>query len=216
MNFKAIAILIVVLTFLTTAYFYPLLPATIVSHFGLNGQANGYASKDSLFLIMPTLILAIFALFLVLPEIDPLKKNYKAFQNEYNLLMVLIAGFLYYVFLTIIAYNLGFVYLGYKELFSPALGVLFFYLGVIIEKAKQNWFVGIRTPWTLSSKKVWDKTHKVCGKLFKIVGVIALLGVFDQIFLAISIALLILTAIFSVVYSYAEFQKEKTKKKSKK
>ncbi|MGQ9811085.1 MAG: SdpI family protein [bacterium] len=50
------------------------------------------------------------------------------------------------------------------------IGLLCFYIGILLKNAKRNWFIGIRTPWTVSSEKVWDETHKIAGKLFKIAG----------------------------------------------
>ena len=60
----------------------------------------------------------------------------------------------------------------------PAFAVLLFYIGILIKHAKRNWFIGIRTPWTLSSDKVWDKTHALGGKLFQVSAVITLGGIF--------------------------------------
>jgi uncharacterized membrane protein len=92
---------------------------------------------------------------------------------------------------------------------SPALAILFYYSGILIENAKMNWFIGIRTPWTLSSDKVWDKTHKIGGKLFKIAGVINLLAIFYQNYTIFFIVVpVIIVSIYTVVYSYFEYQKE--------
>jgi uncharacterized membrane protein len=87
---------------------------------------------------------------------------------------------------------------------------LFFYCGVLCERAKRNWFIGIRTPWTLSSDRVWEKTHRVGGKLFKIAGVIALIGAMFQryaVFLVIVPAIAV--AVFTIVYSLVIYQREK-------
>jgi uncharacterized membrane protein len=87
---------------------------------------------------------------------------------------------------------------------------LFYYLGILVENAKQNWFIGIRTPWTLSSEKVWNKTHKIGGKLFKVAGLIAFAGILFQDY-AIYFVLVpvILIAVYLVIYSYFEYQKSK-------
>lgn len=72
-----------------------------------------------------------------------------------------------------------------------------------------NWFIGIRTPWTLSNEKVWDKTHKVGGKMFKIAGVIALFGFFFRNYaLFLTLVPVIFIVIYTFVYSYNEYQKE--------
>ena len=94
-------------------------------------------------------------------------------------------------------------------LLSPAFAILFYYSGVLIENAKMNYFIGIRTPWTLSSEKVWDKTHKIGGKLFKIAGIIAIAGMLFQSYAIFFILVpMLLAAIYSVVFSYIEYQKE--------
>jgi len=72
------------------------------------------------------------------------------------------------------------------QMMVPALGILFYYCGILIENAKRNWFIGIRTPWTLSNEKVWERTHKIGGKLFKIAGLIAFLWYFFLIMFSIS------------------------------
>ncbi len=78
-----------------------------------------------------------------------------------------------------------------------------------MEKAKRNWFIGIRTPWTLNSDAVWDKTHRIGGRLFKAAGIVALLGVFfpNHAILLILVPA-ILVASFTIIYSYFEYQRE--------
>lgn len=95
------------------------------------------------------------------------------------------------------------------QLLVPAFAALFYYCGVLTEQAKRNWFIGIRTPWTLSSERVWEKTHKICGKLFKIAGVIALVGIlFQRSALFFILAPVILVAAHTIIYSYIEYLKE--------
>jgi uncharacterized membrane protein len=166
--------------------------------------------KGSGTFLIPILMLVLLMLLSYLPRLDPLKKNYQAFMKEYNMMMALICGFLYYIFILMIASNLGYSF-DFGQFLSPAFGILFLFLGHIMQKAKQNWFVGIRTPWTLSSEKVWDKTHRIAGSLFKAAGIVAILGLFLPVLFIASVALLIATAIFSIVYSYLEFRKEMVK-----
>jgi uncharacterized membrane protein len=88
-------------------------------------------------------------------------------------------------------------------------GLLFIGAGILCENAKRNWFIGIRTPWTLSSEQVWDKTHRLGGKLFKIAGVIAVVGIFSQSYAVFFVLVpVLLVAAYTIVYSYFEYQKE--------
>jgi uncharacterized membrane protein len=150
-----------------------------------------------------------FLLFIFIPRIDPLKSNIQQFRKHYDGFVVLIMVFLFYLYLLTIFWNSGYIF-NMTVFLSPALAILFYYSGVLIENAKRNWFIGIRTPWTMSSDKVWDKTHKIGGKLFKIAGVIALFAIFFERFAIIIIIVpVILTSIYTFVYSYFEYQKEK-------
>jgi uncharacterized membrane protein len=105
---------------------------------------------------------------------------------------VILIGFLFYLYLLMILWNIGMRF-QMPQLLAPAFGILFYYAGVLTEKAKRNWFIGIRTPWTLSSEEVWERTHRIGGKLFKIAGVITLLGIvlpgYLMLFIFISVAL---------------------------
>lgn len=116
------------------------------------------------------------------------------------------------IYAHVILWNRG-VEISPNVIFPIGLGLLFFYIGVLCENAKRNWFIGIRTPWTLSSEVVWGKTHKFAGKLFKIAGAVALTGVFFGryafLFILIPVALI---SVYTIIYSYIEFQRE-TKEK---
>jgi len=93
----------------------------------------------------------------------------------------------------------------------PAIGFLFIYIGLILKHLKQNWFIGIRTPWSLSNEKVWNKTHKLGSKLFVISGIITLAGIlFPPTFMILFILVPILaSSIWLIVYSYLIYRKEK-------
>jgi len=117
--------------------------------------------------------------------------------------------FLLYIYLLTLFWSLGYRF-DMGRLMAPALAILFYYCGVLTEHAKKNWFIGIRTPWTLSSDYVWEKTHQIGGKLFKIAGAIAILGVFFPRF---SFHFILIPAIFAgiytMAYSYFAYRKEK-------
>ncbi|MFH0869643.1 MAG: SdpI family protein [archaeon] len=111
-----------------------------------------------------------------------------------------------------IAWNLGYMF-SMTLLLVPALAALFFCAGVLISKAKRNWFIGIRTPWTLSSDAVWDKTHELGGKLFKLSGILALAGMlFGDYAFWFVLAPVLAFSLFLVYYSYRLFNEEKEEK----
>jgi len=184
-----------------------MMPETIASHWNAEGQVNGYMPKTIGVFLMPIISLALALLFMIIPMIDPLKANIEKFRKHYDRFIALILLFLLAVQMQVILWNTG-TPISPNMTFPVGLGILFFYTGVLCENAKRNWFIGIRTPWTLSNDLVWDKTHKIGAKLFKISGIIAIFGVFFQsqaIFF--SIIPVIFASIFTVIYSYVEYRK---------
>jgi len=125
--------------------------------------------------------------------------------------VVLFLLFMFYIYLISVVWNLG-VRFSFIQFLVPALSVLFYFCGVLIGKTKRNWFIGIRTPWTLSSDRVWDKTHALGRKLFKVAAVINLLGIFFPRYVIWFVLLpLVLLSVYLVFYSYCEFRKENHK-----
>lgn len=199
---------IIVVSSLIGMYFYPRMPGAIASHWNIGGEVDGYMSKFWGLFLMPLISLCLLLLFVLIPKIDPLRANIEKFRNYYDGFIVLMIVFLFYVYLLTIFWNVGLRF-NMIQLLAPAFGILFYYCGILIENAKRNWFIGIRTPWTLSSDKVWERTHKIGGRLFKITGVVGLLGVLfhDYAMLFILMPVILITA-YTVLYSYFEYQKE--------
>lgn len=205
---RIVIIGIIILSFLVGFYFYPQMPERVASHWNAQGEVDGYMPKSWGLFFMPLLLVGLFLLFLLIPKIDPLKENIKKFRKYFDGFIVLLMLFLFYIYLLTIFWNIGFRF-NMGQLMIPALGILFYYCGILIENAKRNWFIGIRTPWTLSSETVWDKTHKIGGRLFKIAGVIALFGIFfpKQSILFVIVPVLLVT-VYTLIYSYFAYQKE--------
>jgi len=203
-----VIIVLILISFGLGAYFFPQMPNKMASHWNIKGEANGYMSKFWGLFLMPIILLGLFLLFILIPKIDPLKENIAKFRKYFDGFIVLIMVFLFYIYLLSIAWNLGKRF-DMGQMMVPALGILFYYCGILTENAKRNWFIGIRTPWTLSSESVWDKTHKIGGKLFKIAGLIAFLGIFfpNYAFYFILVPVL-LAAFYTITYSYFDYQKE--------
>ena len=108
-------------------------------------------------------------------KIDPLKRNVQRFEKFYHYFIFVFTLFLFYMHIISILFNLG-MDINISYFMIPAFTALVYFLGFLTEKAKRNWFIGIKTPWTLSSDKVWDKTHRLGGLLIKSSAAIALFG----------------------------------------
>jgi len=200
---------IVLFSFVLGIWLYPQMPEKMASHWNSRGEVDGYFSKFWGLFLMPIISFVLFLLFILIPQIDPLKANIEKFRKYFDIFIILIILFLFYLYLLTIFWNFGNRF-SMNQVLPPAFGVLFFYCGILIEKAKRNWSIGIKTPWTLSSETVWNKTHRLGGKLFKIAGIIAFLGtVFPSGAFFFVLSPIIASSIYLIFYSYLEYQKEK-------
>lgn len=188
-------------------YLYPQLPERVASHWNAKGEVNGYMGRFWGVFLFPIILTGLLVLFMLIPRIDPLRENIEGFRSYYDGFIVLISLFLFYIFLLTLFWNMGRRF-NMTLVLVPAVGVLYYYLGIMLENAKQNWFIGIRTPWTLSSEVVWNKTHKLGAKLFKAAGALAFLGLLNQSYAVyFMVGPILVASIYTIVYSYREYSK---------
>ena len=188
-------------------YFYPFMPEKMASHWNAEGKVNGYMPKNVALFLIPLVILFLSLLFIAIPKVDPMKSNIKSFKKYYDGFVILFLIFMLSLHIQIILWNTG-LKIPFNLFIPLWVAILFFYVGILLENAQQNWFIGIRTPWTLSNEKVWNKTHRLGGKLFKIAAFIALAGIFFPKYAIWFILLPALAFAFCLIaYSYFEYQK---------
>ena len=191
---------------------YQSLPETMVTHWGLYGNPDGYMNKFWGVAMFPLINLAMLLLYWWVPMAEPKKENLKLFRGEYDKLMLWIFGFLNYVFVLSLLFNLGFD-LNIGKLIMPAMGLMFVGIGDILPKLKQNFMVGIKTPWTLSSETVWKKTHLWGGRLFVGAGVMTIFSVLLPVnwgFL-VPIGSILLASFMMMIYSFGIYRFEEKK-----
>lgn len=199
---------IIILSLLLSAAFYAQLPQMVASHWDAQGEVDGYMSKFWGLFLMPLLLVALAILFAFIPRIDPLRENIEQFRRYYDGFIIVFYVFMFAIHLQILLWNLG-IHISPNVLLPVGLGLLVYYCGILCENAKRNWFIGIRTPWTLSNQTVWDKTHKIGGKLFKIAGIVALIGIFFQRYALYFILVpIFVVSCYTVIYSYVAYRKE--------
>ncbi len=204
-----LSIIIILISVIAGVLVYDQMPDQMASHWGTNDQVDGYMGRFWGVFMMPLLSLGMLGLFLVIPNLDPLKENIAEFREAFNLFILIIMFFFIYIWGLTIFWNLGFTSFNMSIAILPPMGLLFFFIGYMLRKAKRNWFIGIRTPWTLSSDAVWDEIHRLGATLFMASGVLAMLGGFFGEYAVWFILVPVLgTSLFLVVYSYILYQRE--------
>lgn len=186
------------------------LPEQMASHWNTNDEVDGYISKFWGVFLMPLITLGMFGLFITLPNMDPLKANIASFRGAFNLFIVLITVFMLYIHGLTLAWSLGYQSFKMSTAMLPFMGLLFMFIGYLLRQAKRNFFIGIRTPWTLSSDTVWDKTHQLGSVLFMVSGALAFFGSFFGGMIAFWLLFIPLmgSTLFLVIYSYILYRNE--------
>ena len=159
-----------------SAIAWPHLPPRVASHWNLHGVADGWSSRTWAAYFGPVMILAITLVMQVLPKIDPRRRNYAKFWPVFWLVVNLIITFIFVLHLALMANGMG-AGVNPVVVIGIALGVMMIVIGNYLSRVRPNWFIGIRTPWTLESPEVWRKTHKVGGWLFVTAGVLTLASI---------------------------------------
>ena len=185
---------------------YGVMPERMVTHWGLYGQPDGWMSKFWGLAMFPLINLFMLGMYFFVPKFEPKKENLASFRKEYDRLMLWIFLALNYIVVLSYLFNLGVVF-DMGRMIMPALGVMYIAIGVILPKSKQNFMVGIRTPWTLSSEKVWNKTHVLGGKLFVASGIVTILAILLPIMwgFIVSIGSVLLSSALVMIYSWKEY-----------
>lgn len=205
--------LILVAMFVAAAALWPSTPRRVPVHWNASGQVDGYGGRFAGLLLLPLIAIGIYLLLLFIPRIDPGKANYSQFAGTYLMVrftvLVLMASFYAFSLLAIRGAKID-----VTRAFIGAIAVMFIVLGNVLGKVRPNWFVGVRTPWTLSSKRSWVRTHRLAGWLFALVGLLflalALAGIGPAI-VWVLIAVLGVMTTFLVVYSYIEWRHDPDK-----
>src|SRR5207237_7226570 len=191
---------------------YPRLPPTMATHWNLHGTPDGFSSRVWALAIVPIMLVFMTIIFNVLPKVDPRGENYAKFLRSYLLIANAVIVFLLVAHALVIASGLGYS-VKIDRLMPLGVGLLFVFLGNYLTRVEPNWFVGIRTPWTLSSDTVWRRTHRTGGLLMVIGGLVLAVGAFmpRPVFLALFVATIVIVAVIPIVQSYVLWKRERGK-----
>jgi len=205
----ATALALVIASLLCSVLLYDKLPDPVPTHFDAMGSANGFTPKPIGAFVLP-LILAFVGLILsIVPRISPNKDFAINFPRVYATIAISILIFVFGAGTLALFNAMGYRFNVTRVIF-PALGVLFVVLGNYMGKLTRNFFVGIRTPWTLASDEVWLRTHRVGGPLFVLAGIVTIIAgavLKPELAPIVLIAVVASVSLFLVAYSYVLYKR---------
>lgn len=203
-----VAIAVLVLMAAGGLFAYGHLPPVVPTHWGISGQPNGWSSRAVAVIFPPTLACVLWGLLLFLPQIDPRRRNYGTFIGFYRALRLAIVIVLAVLYATTLLAGAGY-HVSIPTVTTIMVAALVIFLGNFMGRVRHNYFVGVRTPWTLANEEVWRQTHRIAGRLFVVGGFLPLVGL---IFTPKAAFVLLLVGILgaagaSVIYSYVAYRR---------
>lgn len=192
---------------------YPSLPERVPSHWNLHGQVDAFRSRLWGAFGAPLVAAAVYILMLITPLVDPRRENYARFAGAYRLVRLSVVAFLVGIHAIVLLAGLGRP-VNVAFTVQIAISLLFVILGNVMGQVRHNYFVGIRTPWTLASEAVWTKTHRASGRVWVAAGLIGLAGAATGPVAGFAILMTALGAAlsYSFAYSYVLFRREKRRR----
>jgi immunity protein, SdpI family len=192
-------------TWLLTFLIYPRLSSQIPVHWNFSAQVDRYGSRENLF-VMPAIMVVVVLLFAALPWLSPRRFEVNAFRSTYLYIMLLIVGLIGYLHALMVWAALSKPLDMSRSLF----GALFLFLvlvGNVLGKVRRNFYIGVRTPWTLANEKVWYATHRFAARVCVVGGLVGLVSLILTPSPVFALVILISSALASVVYSLAYYKR---------
>ena len=188
------------------AWLYPGIPEQVPNHWNVHGEVDGYMPKPWGVVVLPLAAILVFMVMRLIPVISPKGYRTEPFANVMHIFQVAMVGFMSLVAVLVLLEASG-VNVHLNKVIFGALGALFIVIGNYFGKVRKNFFLGIRTPWTLASDEVWARTHRIGGRLFVLYGVIMLAGMFVMVPPVVFLVMVGVIVLVPVVYSYVAYKR---------
>lgn len=188
---------------------YGRLPERVPSHWNFHGEVDAWSGRLSAVLVLPIVATLTWALLRGLPLIDPRRAHYAKFAGSYDTVVLAAVALLVAIHVVVLGAGLGWP-ISVGRVVPVALGLLFIVLGNVLPRARSNFWFGIRTPWTLSNERVWERTHRVGGYLMVAAGLVCVAAALLPSSVGIAVVPFAVgaAALASVVYSYFAWKQE--------
>ena len=201
-------LVIMSLSILWWVILYNKLPSQIPMQWGVDGTVNSYAPKLQAAFTHNGILLFLYAVLVLSPKMDPRKQNYPKFSRSYRIITLAIMLVLFLLNISVLLASLGYN-LNVTTITPILVGILFIILGNYMQTVKPNFFIGIRTAWTLSNEQVWRKTHRLGSKLFILGGILFFVTPFvpEQLLFPLIISIILAVVLIPTLYSYVQYRK---------
>lgn len=200
----------IVASFAFAAWAFPQLPEQIPTHWGLGGRPDGWGDRWPSAFIAPGIALATWLLLAVLPRIGPRRGNMERHADTYWLMVNVLLLFFTIMTVVMLGSALGWP-VDVTQVVLVAMGLMFAALGNYLPRVRSNWWMGIRTPWTLDSETVWRETHRVGGRVMLVAGVVATVAALllpSPVREYTAFGVIVVSSLVPLVYSYVLWRRE--------
>lgn len=201
-------VLLLLLPFAFSMYIWDELPDQVPTHFNLQGEADDWGPKWVNAIMFPVIGLGTYLLLVFLPMIDP-KKRIESRQKPIAAIRIITSMFMVFMYVFIMAESIG-TDINFSIYLQVGIGMLFLVLGNYMHSIKQNYFIGVRTPWTLENEEVWKRTHRLTAKVWTagaIIMIIAPLIISNAVaYWSIFGVVITILVLVPIIYSYVTFQ----------
>ena len=202
---NVICFLLIFAAIVVAIFLYADLPDQIPTHWNLDGEVDDYTAKPWGVAILPLAAILVFVIMRLIPVISPKGFRTDKFMDVINVFTVAMVGFMCGVAVLVLLEANG-QDVRINEMIFAGVGLLFIVLGNYMGKVRKNFFIGIRTPWTLASDEVWSRTHRLGGKVLILIGLFMMLNGFVRFSERWLMAAIIAAALVPVVYSYVIYR----------
>lgn len=205
---KLLPYIIILTSFVLSLFSLSNYPYKYAVHWGITGEADGFATNRFGLFFIPIMLLVLQVFLVLVPKIDPKKKNIEKFSGAYE--RFILSFHLLFLYLQIIMFVWNVISeFNFTQVTGLGMGLFFISISDLIKHAKSNYTIGIRTPWTLVNEQIWDKTHQLGAKLIKYISIIAIITLpFAKYSFFILIGGVLLSFLFLTFYSFYLFKKD--------
>lgn len=189
-----------------SAVLYGRLPDQVPTHFDALGNPDKWSDRFPGAVMMPLIMFGIWGMLWLLPKISPKGWRVEPFMDVWNRLQLAILAFMLLMHVGILGHALGWWGANLSRLIFGGIGLLFITLGNYLGKTTRNFFLGIRTPWTLASDEVWRRTHRLGGRLMVLAGVVFVVMAFTGASEIVFGATIVVATVVPVVYSFFAYR----------